>query len=78
MKDEPLSLSQVGAQLGLSAKTVRALIRVGELPAFRPGIRNLKVMQSDVDEFKDRRTRSLRHEYDSKILEEVHKQLPRR
>lgn len=73
--DEPLSISQVGAQLGLSAKTVRTLIRVGELPAFRPGIRNLKVMQSDVDEFKARRTRALRYENDQKDMELVHKHL---
>ena len=73
MKNAALSIREVGIQLGLSAKTVRKLIKSGEIPAFKPGKRNLKVLQSSIDDFKARKQRELRHEYDSHFLKEVNK-----
>lgn len=51
IEDERLTVGEAAKQLGISEKTVRGLIRKGELPAYRPTPRKTWVLQEDLAAF---------------------------
>ncbi len=53
---KPLSLSDASLQLGVSTKTVRKLVRSGQLPHYKFG-KLYKIDQADLDQWKSERRR---------------------
>ncbi len=54
-KEEYLTVSQVAQELGISTKSVRNLIKRGELVAYRFIERDYKIERSDLVAFKESR-----------------------
>jgi excisionase family DNA binding protein len=52
---ERLNVRAVAEELGMSEKTVRGLIRAGELPAYRISRRKTYVLSGDLDRFVESR-----------------------
>jgi excisionase family DNA binding protein len=49
--DELIPVSEVAKMLNLSEKSVRAIIKRGDLPAFRPTHRSTRVRRGDIYTF---------------------------
>ena len=62
--DKPLSTTEAARALGISVKTLRKLIKSGDLKAFRPGKRSFKIMPDAIEDYKRRKERELRRELD--------------
>lgn len=55
---ELLSLRQAARRLGVADRVLRQAVRSGDLPAFRLGMRTLRVKPSDLDDWiRNRRVR---------------------
>lgn len=63
---KPLSTAEAAHLMGVSVKTVRKLIKDGEIDAFKPGKRSLKIRREVVEDYKANKERELRREIDDK------------
>lgn len=52
MSTKDLSVEDVSAELALHENTVRRLINLGVIPAYRAGLRAFRVTRAALDEFK--------------------------
>ncbi|NLI77476.1 MAG: helix-turn-helix domain-containing protein [Candidatus Riflebacteria bacterium] len=48
---EPLTVAEVARRLGLSTDRTRYLVRIGRIPAFRPGGRKYLIRPEDLEAF---------------------------
>ena len=62
-QEEPLTVAEVAKQLRVSAETVRAWIRAGELDAIDVG--KYLIYPADLEEFKERRRTGRKRRRDS-------------
>lgn len=51
-----LTTTQAGRLLGLSSESVRTLCDSGKLPCMRPGVRQRRILRTDVERYRDQRT----------------------
>ncbi len=63
---KPLSTAEAARLIGVSVKTLRKLIKEGEIAAFKPGKRSLKISPEVIEDYKARKARELRREIDNK------------